>query len=99
MLSRSIPALAGVFLFGLIVVRAGDTQQSWHGVKIVCFTDFDDVQVKLDGKEAKAFFAGLRPLRQTIKEKEQLTRLRTEITAKLRKNALSARILTKKNAE
>jgi hypothetical protein len=97
MLSRSVFATASVLLFGLVVARADDI--AWHGVEIVKFTDFDDVQVKLDGKERKAFLVGLRPLRETVKEKEQLERLRTEITTKLRKNALSARILTKEKAE
>jgi len=96
MISRSVFALAGVVLFGLTVARADDI--GWHGVEVVKFTDFDDVQVKLDGKETKAFFAGLRPIRETVKDEEKLSRLRTEITAKLRKNALSARILTKKDA-
>jgi hypothetical protein len=69
MLSRSVSAFVGVFLLGLIVVRAGDGQQSWYGVEIVRFTDFDDVQVKLDGKEMKAFFAGLRPLRGEVRSR------------------------------
>ena len=97
MISRFVFALASVALCGVSVAWPDDI--AWHGVEIVKFTDFDDVLVKLDGKETKAFLAGLRPLRETIKEKEQLECLRAEITAKLRKNALSARILTKKNAE
>jgi hypothetical protein len=96
---RSVFAGAGVLLFGLAVASAENDTQSWHGVEIVKFTDFDDLQVKLDGKERNAFLVGLRPLRETVKEKEQLNRLRIEITTKLRKNALSARVLTKKSAE
>lgn len=99
MLSRYVLAFGCALLFAFVVARAGDDTQSWHSLEIVTFTDFDDVQVKLNGKETKAFLAGLRPLRETVKEKDQLVRLRKEITAKLQKNALSARILTKKNAE
>jgi hypothetical protein len=99
MLSRSVVGLVGALLFGFVVARAGDDTQSWYAVEIMTFTDFDDVQVKLDGKETKAFLVGLRPLRETVKEKEQLERLRTEVTAKLRKNSLSARILTEDNAK
>jgi hypothetical protein len=99
MFLRPVFALTGALLFGLVVARAGDEKQSWYGVEIVRFTDFDDVQVKLNGKESKAFLVGLRPLRETFKGKEQLERLRTEITAKLQNNALSARILTKKDAD
>src|SRR5262245_21327647 len=98
MLSHSVSNLAGILL-GLVGAQAGDGEQSWYGVEIVSFTDFDEVNVKLDGKETKAFFAGLRPLRETAKDKDQIERLRTQITTKLRKNALSARILTKKNAD
>ena len=45
-------------------------QQSWHGVQIVRSTDSDDVQVKLHGKETKAFLVGSRRLRETVKENE-----------------------------
>jgi hypothetical protein len=99
MLSRVVFAATGVVLLGVAGAWAGDDSLAWHGVEIVRFTDFDDVQVKLDGKETKAFLVGLRPLRETVKEKERQERLRIEITSKLRKNALFARVLTKKNGE
>jgi hypothetical protein len=100
MRSRSVLATAGMLFVGLLGAWADDAPLAWHTIEIVRFTDFDDVQIKLDdGKETKAFLVGLRPLRETVKDEKQRERLRAEITTKLRKNALSARILTMKDAQ
>jgi len=99
MFHRFVGALAGSLLFGAVLVLAGEDAPSWHAVEIVAFTDFDDLQVKLDGTVHKAYLAGLRPLRETVKDKVQRERLGQDIAAKLKKNRLFARILTTPGAE
>jgi hypothetical protein len=64
----------------------------WQPVEVVKFTDFDDLEVKLDGKAHKAFLVGLRPLREG--DKNRLEQLRKDVLAKLKKNALWARVVT-----
>ncbi|HJZ53760.1 MAG TPA: hypothetical protein VKE74_02320 [Gemmataceae bacterium] len=64
----------------------------WQPVEVVAFTDFDDLEVKLSGKAHKAFLVGLRPLREG--DKDRLEQLRKDVLAKLKKNALWARVVT-----
>ena len=52
MLSRSVFTWMGLLFLGLVAAQAGDDQQSWCGVEVVSFTDFDEVKVKLDGAAA-----------------------------------------------
>ena len=64
----------------------------WQPVEVVKFADFDDIEVKLDGKARKAFLVGLRPLREG--DKDRAEQLRKGVLAKLKGNALSARVVT-----
>ncbi|HJZ58528.1 MAG TPA: hypothetical protein VKE74_26540 [Gemmataceae bacterium] len=64
----------------------------WQPAEVVAFTDFDDLEVKLGGKAHKAFLVGLRPLREG--DKDRLEQLRKDVPAKLKKNALWARVVT-----
>src|SRR5262249_60568955 len=64
----------------------------WLPAQVVGFTDFDDLEVKLDGKTYKAYLVGLRPLREG--GKDRLEETRKNVLARLRKNALSARVVT-----
>lgn len=68
----------------------------WKAVEVVAFTDFDDLEVKFDGKARKAFLVGLRPLREG--DKDQVEQLRKGVLAKLKKNALAARVVTMRGA-
>ena len=68
--------------------RTGD----WQGVEVVTFTDFDDLEVKIGGKAQRAFLVGLRPLRDG--DKDRVEQRRKEVLAKLKGNALSARVVT-----
>jgi hypothetical protein len=88
--------VVGIVLLALGVAAAAQDAGPWQSTEVVTFTDFDDLEVKLDGKTHKAFLVGLRPLRETVEGKAQRERLRKQIVAKLRKNALSARVMTKR---
>jgi hypothetical protein len=83
-------------IFALGVSASADEQTGhWQAAEIVAFTDVDDLQVKLGGKPHRAFFVGLRPLRETA-GKDQLDELRKAVLDKLRNNALSARVVTRR---
>lgn len=88
-------AVTAAILLTLGSASASDQTGHWQSTEIVAFTDFDDLQVKLDGKQHKAFLVGLRPLRETA-DKDQLDKLRKAVLDKLRINSLSARVVTKR---
>ena len=62
--------------------------------EVVGFTDFDDMEVKIDGKPYKAFLVGLSPLGDG--DKARLEKLRKIALVKLQKNALSTRLVTRR---
>jgi hypothetical protein len=96
MFGRCTVPVAGVVFLALGAVCARQAAGPWQAAEIVTFTDFDNLEVKLDGKTYKAFLVGLRPLRETSQDKGQQERVRKSVLAKLRKNALSARVITKR---
>jgi hypothetical protein len=96
MFARWVGSLAGTFLVALGYAFAQPGAGPWQGAEITAFTDFDDLEVKLDGKAHKAFLVGLRPIRETVQGNDQQDRLRRSVLAKLRKNALSARVITRR---
>jgi hypothetical protein len=89
-------SVAGIMFLALGAASAAQDAGPWQSAQVVTFTDFDSLEVKLDGKTYKAFLVGLRPLRETAQDKVQRERLRKSILAKLRKNSLSARVITKR---
>jgi hypothetical protein len=80
----------------LATVRAAPHTGDWKSAEVVSFKDFDDMEVKLDGKPCKAFLVGLRPLREAWKNKEERERIQKEIYAALKESKLSASVVTKK---
>jgi hypothetical protein len=72
--------------------RAGD----WRTAEIVAFTDFDDLEVKLDGQTHHAFLVGLRPIRETTEGREQQDRARKAVEAQLKRSELFAQVVTKR---
>src|SRR5262245_25311764 len=96
MVVRFLGFVAAAVLLAVAVASAGEDAGPWRSAEIVTFNDFDDLEVKLDGKAQKAFLVGLRPLREAVKDKDQQERLRKDIVAKLRKNDLFARVITRR---
>jgi hypothetical protein len=96
MFGRCTACVAGIVILALGAASAAQDAGPWQSAEIVTFTDFDNLEVKLDGQKYKAFLVGLRPLRETIQGKDEQDRLRKSVLAKLRKNSLSARVITKR---
>ena len=95
MIGRVGMRAAGILLLGLGIASAAPQGGEWQPAEIVTFTDFDDLEVKLDGKAHKAFFVGLRPIRETTKGKEQQERVQDAVRAKLKKCELFAQVVTR----
>lgn len=57
-------------------------QGDWQPVEIVTFNDFDDLELKLDGKTDKAFLVGLRPIRESAAGKGAQERARDAVWAR-----------------
>lgn len=93
---RLAACLAGALALAVEFVAAQPGAGPWQLAHITAFTDFDDLEVKLDGKTHKAFLVGLRPIREAVKGDEQQDRLRKSAIAKLRKNTLFARVIVKR---
>lgn len=87
---------AAAVLFAIGVASAAPYAGEWQSAEIVTFTDFDDLEVKLDGKVHKAFLVGLRPIRESVKGKEEQKRVRDAALAELKKSELSAQIVTRR---
>src|SRR5688572_19448351 len=96
MFVRRTAFVAFTFLLAFGIASAQPPVGPWQPVEIATFTDFDDLEVKIDGKVRKAFLVGLRPLRETVEGKEQQDRLRKAVLSKLQQNALFARIITRR---
>jgi len=96
MIRRLVGSLAATFLFAVGSISAQPGAGPWQSAVITAFTDFDDLEVKLDGTTQRAFLVGVRPIREVVTSNDQQERLRKSVIAKLQKNALSARVITKK---
>lgn len=72
--------------------HAGD----WQLAEIVAFTDFDDLEVKLDGTTCKAFLVGLRPIRESTEGKERQKRARKAVQTQLKQSELFTQVVTKR---
>jgi hypothetical protein len=95
MFPRAIFLSIVVAVLTLATVRAAPHAGDWKSVEIVSFKDFDDIEVRLDGKPCKAFLVGLRPLREAWKNKEERERLWKEVLAELKLSKLSAQVVVK----
>jgi hypothetical protein len=96
MLTRCLGSLAASVLLALGTANAAPDAGSWQSAQIVAFNDFDDLEVKLDGKPAKAFLVGLRPIREAIKDMPQQQRARESALAALSKAELFAQVVTRR---
>ncbi len=96
MWNRFVGGVAGAVLLALGSASAAPHAEDWQSAEIVKFTDFDDLEVKLDGKTHKAFFVGLRPIRETTAGKEQQERARNAVRAELKKSELFAQVVTRR---
>jgi hypothetical protein len=96
MVVRSVGAVAGAILLALGVAAAAPHAGEWQSAVVVRFTDFDDLEVKLDGMAHQAFFVGLRPIRETTRGKERQERARSAVWAQLKKSELFAQVVTKR---
>ena len=95
MFVRFTGSVAGTVLLALGVTSAAPHAGEWRSAEIVTFTDFDDLEVKLDGKAHKAFLVGLRPIGETTEGKEQQERARDAAWAELKNSELFAQVVTK----
>jgi len=68
-------------------LKAEETGE-WQAAEVTAFTDFDDLRVKIGGKEYRAFLVGLQPLGNKAEM------VRKDLLARLQKNALSVRVVT-----
>lgn len=96
MFVRLFGTAACVIVLAFGVAAATGPLGDWKSAEIVTFNDFDDVAVKLDGKAHKAFLVGLRPIRESVKGKEEQERARNVVRAKFKKSELSAQIVTRR---
>ena len=74
---------------------AGEETAPWQAAELVAFKDFDDLEIKLEGQTRPAFLVGLKPFHETVKEKKERDALAKDVEARLRRNALSARVVTR----
>ena len=86
-------AVALLFSCGL---AAAAPAEEYQFAEIVKFTDFDDLEIKLDGKAHKAFLVGLRPIRETVKGKKEQDRVRNTALAEFKKSELVAQVVTRR---
>jgi hypothetical protein len=100
---RSLPCSAaclggmtGAVLLALGVAAAAPQAGDWQSAEVVRFTDFDDLEVKLDGTPHKTFLVGLRPLRETVEGKAKQERARDAVRAELKKSELFAQVVTRR---
>ncbi len=95
MLVRFICSLVGA-LFVAFGLTAGESRgQEWQRAEIVTFTDFDELEVKLDGMAHKVFLVGLRPIRENKQGMEQQERSRNAVAARWKNVELFAKVVTK----
>jgi len=88
--------VAGLVLLAVGVVSAAPHAGEWQSAEIVTFTDFDDLDVDLGGKSHKAFFVGLRPIRETTAGMVEQERVRNAVLTELKKSELFAQVVTKR---
>jgi hypothetical protein len=68
----------------------------WRPVEVVTFRDFDDLDVRLGGRQCRAYLVGLRPLGSG--DDTSRARVRKEAAAVLAKAGLSAQLVTKRGS-
>jgi len=95
------PAICLLLLVFSALGLAGDEKAvppatGWKRLKLVSFKDFDDIVVKMDGKERKVFLIGLRPIRQAEANKERQEGIRKEVLAELEKAELFGKVAIEK---
>jgi hypothetical protein len=93
---RVVGSVAATVLLVCGSAVAAPHAENWQAVEIVAFRDFDDLDVKLDGKPHKAFLVGLKPIRETAKGKERQKQLRDAVLAQFKKSALFAQVVTRR---
>jgi hypothetical protein len=93
MLVRCVGSLAALLLLAVGTASAAPHAGGWQAVEIVAFTDFDDVDVKIGGQVRKAFLVGLRPIRETTRDKDEQESTRRAVVVELRKNELFAQVV------
>jgi hypothetical protein len=91
-----LAVVASTGLAALGSISAAPNASDWKRLEIVRFGDFNDLEVKLDGKTHAAFLVGLRPIRDSEVEKEQQQQIRSAALARLKHSELFARIVTKR---
>ena len=88
--------LAGAVVLACSAIYAAPHAADWQQAEIVRFTDFDDLEVTLDGKAYKAFLVGLSPLRDVLHDKDKLKDAREAVDAQMKKCKLVAQVVTTK---
>ncbi|MFO0969868.1 MAG: hypothetical protein U0793_30290 [Gemmataceae bacterium] len=92
---RPFAALATCLLLLASHAAPAEVTSPWEGAELVAFKDFDDLEIKLAGQARPAFLVGLRPLHDAVKDKKERAALVKDVDARLRRNALSARVVTR----
>lgn len=96
MFIRFIGSMAAAVLLVCGSAVAAPQAGNWQAMELVAFRDFDDLEVKLDGKPHKAFLVGLWPIRETAAGKERQQQLRNAVLTQLKKSALFAQVVARR---
>jgi hypothetical protein len=98
MATRAFPKVsaffAGAVVLACLTSHAAPNAADWQEAEIVRFTDFDDLEVTLDGKPHKAFLVGLTPLREIHQDKNKREDARVAVEAQMKKCRLVAKVVT-----
>jgi hypothetical protein len=90
-------AKLGALTCVFISLTAALQAQPWRPVEIVAFRDFDDLEVRIDGRTRPAFLVGLRPLRDTIPDMKAQQRATAAVAARCNNAELFAKVVTTKD--